>query len=138
MWWRNPIRVAAVIALGALNAACFQPLYASRSVAGGAPLGTQLAQVEVEHVDAPNGTPESRVAVELQNALDFEMNGGGGLISPTHRLKVRMSLGRNSIITDVTTGRVGWASLGHVAYLAAMAAVGLWIAGRRMGRLLCK
>ena len=106
MWWRNPIRVAAVIALGALNAACFQPLYASRSVAGGAPLGTQLAQVQVEHVDAPNGSPESRVAVELQNALDFEMNGGGGLISPTHSLKVRMSLGRNSIITDVTTGRV--------------------------------
>jgi len=106
MWWRNPIRVAAVIALGALNAACFQPLYASRSVAGGAPLGTQLAQVEVEHVDAPNGTPEARVAVELQNALDFEMNGGGGLISPTHSLKVRMNLGRNSIITDVTTGRV--------------------------------
>ena len=106
MWWRNSLRIGAVIALGALNAACFQPLYASRSVAGGAPLGTQLAQVQVEHVDAPNGSPESRVAVELQNALDFEMNGGGGLISPTHSLKVRMSLGRNSIITDVTTGRV--------------------------------
>ena len=52
MWWRNPIRIAAVIALGALNAACFQPLYASRSVAGGTPLGTQLAQVQVEHIDA--------------------------------------------------------------------------------------
>ena len=106
MWWRNPIRIAAVIALGALNAACFQPLYASRSVSGGTPLGTQMAQVQVEHVDAPNGTPESRIAVELQNALDFEMNGGGGLISPTHTLKVRMTVGRSSIITDVTTGRV--------------------------------
>ena len=106
MWWRNSFRIGAVIALGALNAACFQPLYASRSVAGGTPLGAQLAQVQVEHVDAPNGTPEARVAVELQNALDFEMNGGGGLISPTHGLKVRMSLGRSSIITDVTTGRV--------------------------------
>jgi LPS-assembly lipoprotein len=106
MWWRNPLRIAAVIALGALNAACFQPLYASRSVAGGAPLGTQLAQVQVEHVDAPNGTPESRVAVELQNALEFELNGGGGTISPTHSLKVRMTLGRSSLITDITTGRV--------------------------------
>jgi len=106
MWWRNPLRIAAVIALGALNAACFQPLYASRSVAGGAPLGTQLAQVQVEHVDAPNGTPESRVAVELQNALEFELNGGGGTISPTHSLKVRMTLGRSSIITDIATGRV--------------------------------
>jgi LPS-assembly lipoprotein len=95
-----------VIALGALNAACFQPLYASRSVSGGTPLGTQLAQVQVEHIDAANGTPESRVAVELQNALDFEMNGGGGLISPTHRLKVRMTVARSSIISDITTGRV--------------------------------
>ncbi len=106
MWWRNPLRIAAVIALGALNAACFQPLYASRSVAGGAPLGTQLAQVQVEHVDAANGTPESRVAVELQNALEFELNGGGGTISPTHSLKVRMTLGRSSLITDITTGRI--------------------------------
>jgi len=106
MWWRNSLRIGAVLALGALNAACFQPLYATRSVSGGTPLGTALAQVQVEHIDAPNGTPESRIAVELQNALDFEMNGGGGLISPTHRLKVRMGVGRSSIITDVATGRV--------------------------------
>jgi LPS-assembly lipoprotein len=106
MWWRNSLRIGAVIALGALNAACFQPLYASRSVSGGTPLGTQLAQVEVERIDAPNGTPESRVAVELQEALNFEMNGGGGMISPTHRLKVRMVVGRSSIISDITTGRV--------------------------------
>jgi LPS-assembly lipoprotein len=106
MWWRNSLRIGAVIALGALNAACFQPLYASRSVNGGTPLGTALAQVQVEHIDAPNGTPDSRIAVELQNALDFEMSGGGGLISPTHRLKVRMVVGRSSIITDITTGRV--------------------------------
>jgi len=106
MWWRNPIRIGAVIALGALNAACFQPLYASRSFNGETPIATALAQVQVQRVDAPNGTPESRVAVELQNALDFEINGSTGLISPTHALKVRMNVGRSSIITDVTTGRV--------------------------------
>ena len=105
MWWRNPIRIGAVIALGALNAACFQPLYASRTVSG-TPLGTAMAQVQVERVDAPNGTPEARIAVELQNQLDFEMNGGGGMISPTHRLKVRMTFGRSSIITDPSTGRL--------------------------------
>jgi LPS-assembly lipoprotein len=103
MWSRNPFRIAAVIALGALNAACFQPLYASRSVSG-TPLGTAMAQVEVERVDAPNGTPESRIAVELQNALQYEINGTEGLISPTHALKLRMNVGRSSIITDVTTG----------------------------------
>src|SRR5688572_5754104 len=105
MWWRNPIRIAAIIALGALNAACFQPLYATRSVSG-TPLGTRLAQVQVDRIDAANGTPEARLAVELQNQLDFEMNGGSGMISPTHRLKVRMTTGRNSIITDQLTGRV--------------------------------
>jgi LPS-assembly lipoprotein len=105
MWWRNPFRIAAVIALGALNAACFQPLYASRS-ASGTPLGTALAQVRVERINAPNGTPDARIAVEIQNQLDFELNGGGGLISPTHSLKVQMNVGRSSIITDVTTGRV--------------------------------
>ncbi len=106
MWWRNPVRIAAVIALGAQTAACFQPLYATRSVAGGAPLGTALAQVQIERIDAANGTPEARLAVEIQNALDFEMNGGGGLVSPTHRLKVRMTTQRQSLITDVTSGRV--------------------------------
>ena len=106
MWWRNSLRIAAVIGLGALNAACFQPLYASKSFNGETPVGAALQQVRVERVDAPNGTPESRVAVQLQNALDLEINGSTGLISPTHALKVRMSVGRNSIITDVTTGRV--------------------------------
>ena len=105
MWWRN-FRIVAVLGLAGLNAACFQPLYASKSIKGETPIGTAPAQVQVEHINAPNGTPESRVAVELQSALEFEMNGGGGMISPTHRLSVRMSLGRSSIITDVTTGRV--------------------------------
>ena len=106
MWWRNPLRIAAVLALGVLNAACFQPLYASRSVSGGTPLGTSLAQIQLDRIPAANGTPEARIAVELQNQIDFELNGGGGLISPSHRLQVRMTTQRSSIITDVNTGRV--------------------------------
>jgi len=105
MWWRN-FRIAAVIALAGLNAACFQPLYATRSVNGGVPIGAALAQVQVDRIAAANGTPESRIALEIENALDFELHGGGGLISPTHKLNVRMVTSRNSIITDVATGRV--------------------------------
>ena len=105
MWWRN-LRIAAVLALGALNAACFQPLYASRSVSGGTPLGTSLAQIQLEPIPAARGTPESRIAVELQNQIDFELNGGGGLISPTHRLKVDITGSRASILTDARTGLV--------------------------------
>ena len=106
MWWRNSFRIVAVVAVGALNAACFQPLYASRSFNGETPVGAALSQVRIERVDAPNGTPESRIAVELQNALDLEVNGSAGLISPTHALKVRMTVGRSSIINDINTGRV--------------------------------
>ena len=61
---------------------------------------------QIERIPAANGTPEARLAVELQNLLDFELTGGGGMISPTHRLQVRMITNRSSITTDVTTGRV--------------------------------
>ena len=105
MWSRN-LRIAAVLALAGLNAACFQPLYATRSVNGGVPIGAALAQVQVERIPVPNGTPESRLALEIENALDFELHGGGGLNSPTHKLTVRMTTARSSIITDVATGRV--------------------------------
>ena len=105
MWSRN-LRIAAVLALAGLNAACFQPLYATRSVNGGVPIGAALSQVQVERIAVPNGTPESRLALEIENALDFELHGGSGLNSPTHKLNVRMSTNRSSIITDVNTGRV--------------------------------
>ena len=105
MWSRN-LRIAAVLALAGLNAACFQPLYATRSVNGGVPIGAALSQVRVERIAVPNGTPESRLALEIENALDFELHGGSGLNSPTHQLKVRMTTNRSSIITDVATGRV--------------------------------
>jgi lipooligosaccharide transport system permease protein len=42
------------------------------------------------------------------------------------------------LLRALTTGLMGWSLLGHVAYLVAMAVVGLWVAGRRMGRLLCR
>jgi lipooligosaccharide transport system permease protein len=41
------------------------------------------------------------------------------------------------LIRDLTTGRVAWATLGHVAYLIAVAVAGLAIAARRMNRILC-
>src|SRR5205814_347289 len=62
--------------------------------------------IDIERIAAPNGTPESRVAVELQNALIFELTGGSGTLSPTHRLKVGMSTSRSAIIVDALTGRV--------------------------------
>jgi len=42
------------------------------------------------------------------------------------------------LIRGLTTATAQWSLLGHAAYLAVMAAVGLAVAGRRMGRLLLK
>jgi lipooligosaccharide transport system permease protein len=42
------------------------------------------------------------------------------------------------LIRDITTGRPGLGTLVHIVYLLALAMVGLAIAGRRMGKILCK
>jgi len=113
MWWRNSrvalghaYRLSAVFGLAGLCAACFQPLYATKSITGEKSVGTALAQVQLARIPAPNGTPQARIAVEIQNDLEFELNGGGGLVSPTHKLDVRFTTSLGSVITDVTTGRV--------------------------------
>ena len=112
MWWRsraglpNLLRVGAVIVLGAFNAACFQPLYATRTFDGRpGGVGEALKLVDVLRIEAPNGSPESRIANELTNALIFELHGGSGY-APTHSLKVQMGVSRSSVITDSATGRV--------------------------------
>ena len=42
------------------------------------------------------------------------------------------------LMRGVTTGSPQWTMLWHAAYLLALAAVGLWVASRRVGRLLLK
>ncbi|MET8148672.1 ABC transporter permease [Actinoplanes sp. NPDC049668] len=42
------------------------------------------------------------------------------------------------LIRAITTGSVGWLQLLDVLYLLALMAIGLTVAGRRMGRLLCR
>jgi lipooligosaccharide transport system permease protein len=42
------------------------------------------------------------------------------------------------LVRDITTGRLDWSTLGHVVYLAALAAVGIGVAARRLNRVLCK
>ncbi|GID93367.1 ABC transporter permease [Amorphoplanes digitatis] len=42
------------------------------------------------------------------------------------------------LIRAITTGAVGWLQLADVLYLLVLLAIGLTVAGRRMGRLLCR
>ena len=108
MWWRREgvgryLRAAAALAVAALAAGCFQPLYGERSPTGGTILRDQLSAVDVLQIDAPKGTDEARIAVEIRNALLYDFTGGGYAAPPTHRLKVAISSTRASIIVDVNT-----------------------------------
>jgi LPS-assembly lipoprotein len=115
MWWHRPstltaralgaARFALVLAIAGLTAACFQPLYGDRSLSGGPGVGQALRGVEVPPIAAPNGTPEARIAVEVRNSILFDLTGGSGSTSPTHRLQIQMASSRTQVIVDVTTAR---------------------------------
>jgi LPS-assembly lipoprotein len=112
MWWleREPMRSLAcrlvcIVCLGGLAAGCFQPLYAEHSLTNSAGIGTALAGVDVNQIAAPSGSSEARVAVEARNQLLFNLTGGGAAAPPTHRLGIRMSSNRLSVIVDINSGR---------------------------------
>lgn len=96
---------ALVLWLGLLTAGCFQPLYGDLSPTGGPGISERLKSVDVQQIDAPNGTPTARLAVEVRNQLMFDLTGGGGSASPTHQLKIALSPTQQQVIVDVTTAR---------------------------------
>ena len=99
--------IRAVVALGiaGLVGACFQPLYGEQSATGGPVLRDQLSAIDVMQIQAPKGTDEARIAVEIRNSLLYDFTGGGYAAPPTHRLKIAISSTRASIIVDVNTSR---------------------------------
>ena len=100
---RIAARLLAVAAMAALTAGCFQPMYAEHS--DGTPgLREKLLGVEVPPVDKPNGSPDARVGVEIRNALMFKLYGSATGMPPTHRLVLRFTTSRSSLLVDVNTG----------------------------------
>jgi LPS-assembly lipoprotein len=98
--------VAVVLVLGALTAACFQPLYGDHTLSTGDSVRDKLAAVEVANIPAPNGHPESRLAVQLRNELMYDFNGGAAPAAPIYRLQVAsLSTGITTVIVDVASGR---------------------------------
>jgi LPS-assembly lipoprotein len=94
----------------ALVGGCFQPLYGPASATvegpGGPPsVRTAMAAVEVAEIEAPNGTPEARLGVEVRNALIFGLTGGSGQLPPAYRLKINLKGNRQHVIVDITTAR---------------------------------
>jgi LPS-assembly lipoprotein len=108
MWWPSFVRAfraVLVIATAAPLGACFQPLYSQKPQAGGGTMAAALASIDVAQIPAPRGSSEERLAVELRNALLFDLTGGSGNLSPVYRLNVRMATSESALIVDIQTGR---------------------------------
>lgn len=100
---RIAARLLAVAALAALTAGCFQPMYAERT--DGTPgLREKLMGVDLPPIDKANASREARVGVEVRNALAFKLYGTATGMPPTHRLVIRFTSSRSSLIVDPNTG----------------------------------
>ena len=99
---RIAARLLAAAALAALTAGCFQPMYAEHS--DGTPaLREKLMGVELPPVEKSNASRDARIGVEIRNALAFKLYGNATGMPPTHRLVLRFSTSRSSLIIDPRT-----------------------------------
>src|SRR4030081_688693 len=97
------VRAFAALAIAALAGGCFQPLYGEHSPTGGPVLRDQLSAVDVLQIDAPKGSDESRLAVEIRNALLFDMTGGGAAAPPIPPLKIFIKSPPSSRLVELNT-----------------------------------
>jgi LPS-assembly lipoprotein len=117
MWWLEmrmgisrqflrAVRLAAPLAAACLLAGCFQPLYGTHSVGAAGPnVSASMGAVDVSQIPAPNGTPESRLAVNVRESLMFGLSNGTPPARPRYRLNVRMVSTRLSVVVDLTSAR---------------------------------
>ena len=96
------VRLLAIAALAALTAGCFQPMYGEH--ADGTPaLREKLLTVDLPPVVKPNASREARIGVAIRNALAFKLYGNATGMPPTHRLVLRFTSSRSSLMIDPTT-----------------------------------
>ena len=112
MWWldsrtlrRLALRLAGVCAAGVMVAGCFQPLYGDTSFTASPNVAAAMTTVDVNQIAAANGTPLSRIAVEVRNKLLFHLTGGGPAAAPAYRLNVNLTANNLSVIVDINSGR---------------------------------
>jgi LPS-assembly lipoprotein len=99
---RIAARLVAVALLAAPAAGCFTPMYAEH--ADGTPgLREKLLGVDLPPVDKPNASREARIGVEIRNALAFKLYGNATGMPPTHKLVLKFSTTRASLIVDPNT-----------------------------------
>jgi len=101
-------RVFFALGLAGLVAGCFQPLYAEHPLpgaAGNASVVGAMRAVDVAPIDTPAGGRLSRVSVNVRNELIYDLTGGGGGFSPTHRLDLKLVATQLQVIVDINTAR---------------------------------
>ena len=97
------VRLLAIVALAALTAGCFQPMYAEH--ADGTPgLRDKLLTVDLPPIDKPNASREARVGVAIRNALAFKLYGNATGAPPLYKLVLRFNSSRSSLIVNPNTG----------------------------------
>jgi LPS-assembly lipoprotein len=99
---RIAARLLAAATLAALTAGCFQPMYAEH-VDGTPALREKLMGVDLPPIDKPNGSRDARLGVEIRNALAFKLYGNATGMPPTHKLEIRFTTSRSSLLTDPNT-----------------------------------
>jgi LPS-assembly lipoprotein len=100
---RIAARLLAVAALAAMTAGCFQPMYAEHT--DGTPgLREKLMGVDIPPIDKANASREARVGIQIRNALAFKLYGSATGMPPTHRLDIRFTTSRSSLIVSTMTG----------------------------------
>jgi LPS-assembly lipoprotein len=66
-------------------------------------LREKLMGVDLPPVDKPNGSRDARLGVEIRNALAFKLYGAATGMPPTHKLVIRFTTSRSSLILDPAT-----------------------------------
>jgi LPS-assembly lipoprotein len=94
-------RIGFAFLCAGLVGGCFQPLYGQKPD-NSPSIVSRLNGVEVMPIDAARGTPESRIGVEVRDALMSTMSGNG---AATHQLKVQIKTNRQQVIVDIDTAR---------------------------------
>jgi LPS-assembly lipoprotein len=111
MWWRERKKMRAVARLGAVLAAagmlagCFQPLYGRNPAVADESVRDKLGEILIAPIPSRQGTPQARIAVAMRNALQYDLNGAAGAVSPTHRLEVVITPTEVTVTIDPITGR---------------------------------
>jgi LPS-assembly lipoprotein len=103
------IRLAAPLVVACLApcllTGCFQPMYGAHSFGNGPNIREQMRTVDVAQIAAPNGTPESRLAVNVREELMFGMGAENKPVNPRYRLVVHMTSTRLTVVVDLTSAR---------------------------------